>query len=92
MKRTKFLKTMGILSVGAVLPLGNISKELKMKNFEFFKNIEQRGAAYKNAIPTPDHYWPALYSLAAMGKDEVSFFNEYYAMGSLSMHSFKSAS
>ncbi|MEN9942267.1 MAG: hypothetical protein RLZZ91_268 [Bacteroidota bacterium] len=70
----------------------NISKELKMKNFEFFKNIEQRGTAYKNAIPTPDHYWPALYSLAAMGKDEVSFFNEYYAMGSLSMHSFKSAS
>jgi 4,5-DOPA dioxygenase extradiol len=69
----------------------NISKELKQKNFEFFKNIEQRGVAYKNAIPTPDHYWPALYALAAMGKDDVQLFNEYYAMGSLSMHSFKTA-
>lgn len=69
----------------------NISKELKQKNFDFFKNIEQRGQAYKNAIPTPDHYWPALYAMTAMGKDDIQLFNEYYAMGSLSMPSFKTA-
>jgi 4,5-DOPA dioxygenase extradiol len=63
---------------------------LTKKDLHFFNDIESRGAAYKNAIPTPDHYWPALYTLAAMGKDEMQMFNEYYAYGSLSMHSFHS--
>ncbi|MFN4886399.1 MAG: 4,5-DOPA dioxygenase extradiol [Bacteroidota bacterium] len=68
-----------------------ISKALKSKDLRFFKEIDKMGVAYKGAIPTPDHYWPALYALAAMGKDELQMFNEYYAYGSLSMHSFRSS-
>ena len=68
-----------------------ISQALTKKDLHFFNDIESRGAAYKNAIPTPDHYWPALYALAAMGKDEMQMFNEYFAYGSLSMHSFHSS-
>jgi 4,5-DOPA dioxygenase extradiol len=67
-----------------------ISKALLNKDYSFFNSIEKQGAAYKKSIPTPDHYWPALYALAAMGKNELQFFNEYYAYGSLSMHSFYS--
>ncbi len=67
-----------------------ISKALLNKDYSFFNSIEQHGLAYKKSIPTPDHYWPALYALAAMGKNDLQFFNEYYAYGSLSMHSFYS--
>ena len=40
------------------------------------------------AIPTPDHYIPLLYTLALQDKkDQVSFFNDQYVAGSLSMTS-----
>lgn len=40
------------------------------------------------AIPTPDHYYPLLYSLALQGKDEkVSIFNDKAMAGSLTMTS-----
>lgn len=40
------------------------------------------------AIPTPDHYWPLLYTLGLKGKqDDVSFFNDKAVGGSLTMTS-----
>ena len=46
------------------------------------------GQAARLAIPTPDHYYPLLYALALQDdKDEVSFFNDRYVGGSLSMTS-----
>jgi 4,5-DOPA dioxygenase extradiol len=42
------------------------------------------------AIPTPEHYWPLLYTLGLKGaKDNVSFFNDKAVGGSLTMTSVK---
>ncbi|MFC6100144.1 4,5-DOPA-extradiol-dioxygenase [Olivibacter domesticus] len=42
------------------------------------------------AIPTPDHYFPLIYTLALQGKkDDVQFFNDYAVGGSLTMTSVK---
>ena len=46
------------------------------------------GKAAKLAIPTPDHYYPLLYSLALQtSKDKVTIFNDKCLAGSLSMTS-----
>ncbi len=46
------------------------------------------GKAAELAIPTPDHYYPLLYSLALQEKDEkVSIFNDKAVAGSLTMTS-----
>ena len=40
------------------------------------------------AVPTPDHYWPLLYSLGLQdNKDEVTLFNDKAIAGSLTMTS-----
>ncbi|MEQ8470051.1 MAG: 4,5-DOPA dioxygenase extradiol [Marinoscillum sp.] len=42
------------------------------------------------AIPTPDHYYPMLYSLGLQDeKEEVEIFNDKYVAGSLTMTSLK---
>lgn len=42
------------------------------------------------AIPTPEHYWPLLYTLGLKGgKDSISFFNDKAVGGSLTMTSVK---
>lgn len=42
------------------------------------------------AIPTPDHYYPMLYSLGLQGdSEEVEIFNDKYVAGSLTMTSLK---
>lgn len=42
------------------------------------------------AIPTPDHYYPLIYTLALQeDKDEISFFNDRLIGGSLNMTSVK---
>jgi len=51
-------------------------------------NYEKLNAAAKLAIPTPDHYYPLIYTLALQDdKDEVSFFNDQAVGGSLTMTS-----
>lgn len=51
---------------------------------------EKLGSAAKLAIPTPDHYYPLLYTLGLQDKtDEVSFFNDKAVGGSLTMTSVK---
>ncbi len=44
----------------------------------------------KLAIPTPDHYYPLMYTLGLRDqKDEISFFNDQLVAGSLNMTSVK---
>jgi 4,5-DOPA dioxygenase extradiol len=42
------------------------------------------------AIPTPDHYFPLIYTLGLQqGKEEIAFFNDSLVAGSLTMTSVK---
>ena len=51
-------------------------------------NFSKGGKAFDNAIPTPEHYLPMLYATALRGEDEnISFFNDSYLAGALSMTS-----
>jgi len=53
-------------------------------------HYEKLGAAARYAIPTPDHYYPLLYTLGLKENNEkVSFFNDRAVMGSLTMTSVK---
>jgi 4,5-DOPA dioxygenase extradiol len=73
------------------IEMNNIFKE-KIKNNDFKSLIEYEklNAAAKLAIPTPDHYYPLLYSIALRDdKDEISFFNDKPIGGSLTMTSVK---
>ncbi len=50
----------------------------------------QQGAAFKLAIPTPEHYLPLLYVLGLQEEKEDTFiFNDKAVAGSLTMTSFK---
>jgi len=51
-------------------------------------NYENLGNAAKLAVPTPDHYYPLLYTLGLQGKNEEAFiFNDKLMAGSLTMTS-----
>ncbi len=59
-------------------------------DFKSLIDYEKLSSAAKNAIPTPDHYYPLLYSIALQdNKDEISFFNDKLVGGSLNMTSVK---
>jgi 4,5-DOPA dioxygenase extradiol len=50
--------------------------------------FEALSKAARLAIPTPDHYYPLMYTLGLQGKgEEVSIFNDQLVAGSLSMTS-----
>lgn len=51
-------------------------------------DFRQQGRAFDLAIPTPEHYYPLLYTLALQGKDEqATLFNDKPVAGSLTMTS-----
>lgn len=53
-------------------------------------NYQNYGSAAKLAIPTPDHYYPLLYTLGLQdSKDEVEIFNDQHVAGSLTMTSLR---
>ena len=59
-------------------------------SFDRLINYQLLGKEALMAIPTPDHYWPLLYSIGLKGsKDDVSFFNDRLVGGSLTMTSVK---
>ena len=65
-------------------------KNISERNYKALINYESLGTAAKLAIPTPDHYYPMIYSLGLIeSKDEISFFNDKAVGGSLTMTSFK---
>lgn len=53
-------------------------------------NYPSLGTSLRLAVPTPEHFLPALYALALREKDErITWFNDQRVMGSISMASFK---
>lgn len=59
-------------------------------NHQALIDYETLDKAAKLAIPTPDHYYPMLYTLGLQdNKDEISFFNDKAVGGSLTMTSVK---
>lgn len=51
-------------------------------------HYEKLGREAKLAIPTPDHYWPLIYTLGLQEKqDNIAFFNDVAVGGSLTMTS-----
>lgn len=53
-------------------------------------HYQKNGIAFQNAIPTPDHYLPLIYSIGLQDKDESKIlFNDKLMAGSLSMTSVK---
>lgn len=67
-------------------------KNIASRNFQPLINYESLGSAAKLAIPSPDHYYPMIYSLGLIDKsDEISFFNDKAVGGSLTMTSFRAA-
>jgi len=65
-------------------------KDILDGNHEALINYQNYGVAGKNAIPTPDHYYPLMYILGLIEKNEkVTLFNDKVLMGSLTMTSVK---
>lgn len=59
-------------------------------NHKALIDYENLNKAAKLAIPTPDHYYPLLYTLGLQdNKDAISFFNDKLVGGSLNMTSVK---
>ena len=65
-------------------------KKILSKDHNALVDYETLSKNAKLAIPTPDHYFPMIYNLALQSdKDDVTFFNDDYIGGSLSMTSFR---
>ena len=57
-------------------------------NYQNLINFKKHGTALQNAVPTPDHYLPLIYTLGLKKKtEEISLFNDELIGGSLSMTS-----
>jgi 4,5-DOPA dioxygenase extradiol len=67
-----------------------INKLLMEGNYAPLINYQDQGAAFKLAIPSPDHYLPLIYTLGLQQKSEsIHLFNDKLMAGSLSMTSLK---
>jgi 4,5-DOPA dioxygenase extradiol len=62
--------------------------QLLSRDIDRLTNVADFNAAQKLAVPTPDHYWPMLYTLGATGPaEEPQFFTDSAVGGSLTMTS-----
>lgn len=67
---------------------GLFKKYISDGNHQALFDYEKLGESVKLAVPTPDHYYPLIYTLALQDKkDNLSFFNDQLQAGSLSMTS-----
>lgn len=67
-----------------------VKKLIQDGDFQSLINYRAQGKAFDMSVPTPEHYLPLLYALALKDNDDViSFFNDNYVAGSLSMTSLK---
>ncbi len=63
---------------------------ISTKNHRALMNYQELGPAARLAIPTPDHYYPLIYSLALQDdRDDIEFFNDRAVGGSFTMTSVK---
>ena len=66
-----------------------IYENIKTKNHNNIINYNKLGEIAKLAVPTPDHFYPLLYTLGALDEeDKVSVFNKSCVLGSLTMTSY----
>lgn len=65
-----------------------IAQNITDRNFQAVIDFQKLGKLAKTAHPTYDHFLPLLYTLGATEKtDEISYFNDSFDMGSISMRS-----
>jgi 4,5-DOPA dioxygenase extradiol len=65
-------------------------KHISSRNHRALVNYESLGSGAKLAIPTPDHYYPLLYSLGLQEEhEEAVIFNDKLMAGSLTITSLK---
>ncbi len=65
-------------------------KHILDRNFEPLFDYAKLGKSMQLSIPTPDHFYPLIYSLGLVKeKEELTIFNDYTMAGSLSMTSLK---
>lgn len=66
------------------------NKHILDRNHDALINYQNLGKSVQLAIPTPDHYYPLIYSLGLTEtKDEIKLFNNELVAGSLNMTSVK---
>ncbi|KPM48447.1 4,5-DOPA-extradiol-dioxygenase [Jiulongibacter sediminis] len=67
-----------------------LKSKIESKSHNDLINYHSLGEAAKLAIPTPDHYFPLLYTLGLQSNsDDIEFFNDKLVAGSLNMTSIK---
>ncbi len=67
-----------------------VKKNIDNRTFNSLVNFQNLGKAAKLSIPTTDHYYPMLYSLGMVQKDEpIKHIYEGYQYGGISMRCFK---
>ena len=65
-------------------------KKIEANDHQALIQYEKLSSSALLAIPTPDHYYPLLYSLGLQEKDDtIQFFNDKVVAGSLTMTSVK---
>jgi len=65
-----------------------MKQKILSRDFKALIDYNNLGKGAKLAIPTPDHYYPLMYTLGLAGKsDEITIFNDYAVAGSLTMTS-----
>jgi 4,5-DOPA dioxygenase extradiol len=65
-----------------------VKNSIEENNPEPLIAFEKLGALARQAHPSPDHYYPLMYSLGLRRKeDQFTFFNDSFDMGSISMRS-----
>ncbi|WP_400190537.1 4,5-DOPA dioxygenase extradiol [Hymenobacter sp. B81] len=65
-----------------------VKRKIDQRDFGALFDVQQAGASGPLAVPTPDHYWPLLYTLALAEKDEdIQHVFEEVSYGGLSMRS-----
>jgi 4,5-DOPA dioxygenase extradiol len=63
--------------------------QMQTKHHQPLIDWEQHGESARLSIPTPEHYWPALYTLALQHEDEhASIYVDGIEMSSISMLGF----
>ncbi|KAA9327733.1 4,5-DOPA dioxygenase extradiol [Hymenobacter busanensis] len=63
-----------------------VKTRIDQRDFRSLFDVQKAGASGPLAVPTPDHYWPLLYTLALADKDEpITHAFEEVSFGGLSM-------
>ena len=65
---------------------GLIKEAIESRQHDKAIHYQELGESAKLAVPTPDHYYPLLYTLGAVdAEDDIYCFNESCELGSISM-------